>query len=121
MKKLITDNPQSNTETMLNYAYVEDKWVKIRGMEKPFMQYIREQCQHQGCNLSELDDMETAENVTDCAFSNPECPIFMLFTTATQAAELRGRLKEYENTGLTPQEAIDLKKKELLWMLLMMV
>jgi hypothetical protein len=109
MDRLTTDNPRSNTETMLNLAHVnKNGWVEICGMEQPFMDYIRQQCRQHGCDLSELDDCELCVAVGECAFSNHECPVFLLHTIATQAAELRARLKQYEDTGLTPDDIVDL-------------
>lgn len=105
MNRLTTDTPKDNTETMLNMAYAENSWVKIRGMEKEFTSYLAEQCRRTNkCDLSDCDAMEICEAITECNFSNPHCPIFLLHTVAVQAAELRARLKEYEDTGLEPEE-----------------
>lgn len=99
MNRLTTDNPQNNTENMLNLAYVKDRWVHIRGLQKPFMAYIREQCVSHGCNLSDGSDDELCETIFECGFSESHCPVFLLFTIATQAAELRTRLKEHEDAA----------------------
>lgn len=96
-ERLTTDNPQNMTDSMLNLAYAEDKWVHIRGMKEPFTDYIKSQCRKQGCDLEEMSDDELAESVMDCGFDHPECPIFLLHTVATQAAELRARLKHFED------------------------
>lgn len=104
MERLTTDKPQNNSENALNLAYAKDKWVHIRGMDESFTDYIKKGCRRNGCNLSEMSDHEVCECVTECAFSNPECPVFLLFMVATQAAELRARLSTYEDTGLLPEE-----------------
>lgn len=111
MERLTTDKPQNNSENALNLAYAKDKWVHIRGMDESFTDYIKKGCRRNGCNLSEMSDHEVCECVTECAFSNPECPVFLLFMVATQAAELRARLSTYEDTGLLPEEIKVLQEK----------
>ena len=97
MKRFTTDIPSNNTETMLNLAYVQNDYVEIRGMEESFIAYIRTQCKKHGCDLSNVNDDETCEAITTCSYPDSECPIFLLFMVATQAAETRERLKMYEN------------------------
>lgn len=51
-----------------------------------------------GCCLTADDVMDgSCEEGCDCVLS-------VLYTIAVQAAELRERLKQYENTGLMPEE-----------------
>lgn len=97
MDRLTTDTPSSMTETLMNLAYAQDGWVHIRGMETSFLQYIENQCRRHGCDLSEMSEHELCETICDCAFSNHECPVFLLHSVATQAAELRAKLKQYED------------------------
>lgn len=96
MKRLTTDNPQTNMEHMLNYAYAKDGNVVLRfGAEKPnidlceYMAMVAgEQC---GVKLTPDDFMEGS-----CLECDNGCPLGVLYVVATQAAELRERLKEYE-------------------------
>lgn len=104
MIRYTTDNPKTNVENMLNLAFAKDGLVNIRGMSESFMQYISNACRKYGCSFFDFNDEEIAETITECAFSNPYCPIFLLFTVSTQAAELRERLKRYEDSGFNPEE-----------------
>lgn len=104
MERLTTDNPQNNAENALNLAYAKDGWVHIRGIDEPFTDYIKKECRRNGCNLSEMTVDEVCDCVTECAFTNPQCPIFLLYMIATQAAELRARLAAYEESGLAPED-----------------
>ena len=112
MKRITTDTPQGNCETMLNFAYAEDGWVKIRGINGPFTSYIENQCRRNGCNLSEMSPQELNEAVWECAFSNPECPIFLLYIVSCQAAELRARLSDYEDSGFMPDKLKELQENQ---------
>ena len=94
MKRLTTDTPNGNFETMMNYAYAKDKRVILRygdGEENiDLCEYIAIKAKERGCNLSSDDVMEGA--CIEC-----DCPLAILYVVATQAAELRERLKEIED------------------------
>lgn len=95
--RLTTDNPRTNLEHMLNYAYAKDGRVVLRfGAERPNMdlcEYLAmvsgNQC---GVQLDPDDFMEGA-----CLECDNGCPLGILYVVATQAAELRARLKEIED------------------------
>lgn len=93
-KRLTTDSPNGNCETMMNYAYAKDNRVILRygdGEEDiDLCEYIAKEAKEIGCNLSSDDVMEGA--CIEC-----DCPLAILYVVATQAAELRGRLKEIED------------------------
>lgn len=100
--RLTTDNPKNNTETMLNYAYAKDKMVYLiygNGQEDvDLCEYISVQAKEKhGCEVNPEDLLEGG--CMEC-----DCEIAILYTVAIQAAELRTRLKEYEDTGTTPEE-----------------
>ena len=94
MKRLTMDNPQSNTETMLNYAYAKDGRVLLRygNGEKDIdiCEYISQEASKVNCHLS-------AEDVMDGACMECDCNLAILYVVSVQAAELRERLKEYED------------------------
>ncbi len=93
-KRLTTDSPNGNFETMMNYAYAKDNRVILRygdGEEDiDLCEYIAKEAKEIGCNLSSDDIMEGS--CIEC-----DCPLAILYVVATQAAELRGRLKEIED------------------------
>lgn len=92
--RLTTDNPTNNTQQMLNYAYDKDGRVFLRygsGEEDiDLCDYIAQEATTIHCHPSPEDVLEGA--CLDC-----DCPLAILHVVATQAAELRARLKEYED------------------------
>lgn len=92
-KRLTTNEPQSNVETMLNYARCKDKEVFIydeQGNEVKLTEYIAKHAQEE-CEVTAEDIME------GCCFECMNCPLGVLNTLAIQAAELRHRLSELED------------------------
>lgn len=106
MKRLVTDDPQDNVEVMMNLAFVKDKEVWIRcGSETgedcsiPLVKYQNELCKR--CELCKDVELDT-ENLDaigdyymDCSMDG--CPIGTAYFIAIQAAELRERLRKFEN------------------------
>ena len=110
MNKLVTDDPKNNLENMLNYAYAKNGKVFFRMIdgvdEVDICDYISEIAQSEhGCAMTPDDVYEGG--CTECG-----CEIAILYAVAGQAAELRARLKEYEDTGMTPEEIQTLKKND---------
>lgn len=105
--RLTTDEPKNNTETMLNYAYAKDEKAFLRygnGEENiDLCEYISQQAIEKGCKVEPGDLMEGA--CMEC-----DCELAILYTVSVQAAELRGRLKMYEDAGITLD---DLKNEPL--------
>jgi len=105
--RLTTDEPKNNTETMLNYAYGKDGNACLRyadGQENvDLCEYISKRAKEKGCEVEPGDLMEGA--CMEC-----DCELAILYTVAVQAAELRGRLKMYEDAGITLE---DLKNEPL--------
>ena len=88
--KFVTDNPSNNFENMMNFAYAKDGEVYFRyahGEEEVKLQdYIKSSAmEEKGCDC----------NIDDC-FMDCDCIYSLLYIVATQAAELRGKLKKYE-------------------------
>ena len=103
---LVTDSPSDNFSTMMNYAYAKDREVYIRsaaedGSDILLNQYIRKLCIESGCD--ELENVSLEEfplEITSCGLDYGDCPNFVLWVAATQAAELRARLQRYEQAGI---------------------
>lgn len=95
MDRLTTDNPMTNVATMLNMAYAgEDHRVKLRIREDgaDLCEYISEEArlEHGGCGV-------TADAVMEGCCMECDCSLGTLSAVATQAAELRARLKAIED------------------------
>lgn len=99
MDRLTTDNPQNNLEIALNFAYAKDKKVYLRnigdyGKDVELGDYIAQN--NMGiCDFTQSDILNGS--CVDCCIEGTDCPFSFLFIVATQAAELRERLKEYED------------------------
>lgn len=96
LSKLVTDQPQSNTEFLMNYAYDKNGRVYLRyadGVEGyDLCTYVSDRLADLGYEVTPGEIMENG-----VAFGNEETePLAVLYEVAVQAAELRGRLRKYE-------------------------
>lgn len=106
MQRLVTDDPQTNTEVMFNLAYVKDKEVWIRGggddgEDCTLIDFTNRMCERHDClsymiqNEIEKDDIDnTGDRLLECSMSG--CSVGTAYFIAIQAAELRERLRMYE-------------------------
>ena len=109
MNKLVTDDPQTNTEVMFNLAYVKDNEVWIRGggddgEDCTLIDFTNRMCARHDClfymtqNEIEEDDIDnTGDRLLECSMSG--CTVGTAYFIAIQAAELRERLRMYESKG----------------------
>jgi hypothetical protein len=109
MKRLTTDNPDGNFETLMNYCYGKDHIAMLRyagGCEHiPLHEYVAKLCKEKGCINDDdvtLEDVE--ERVLDPMGDCCDCSIGALYCLGCQAVNMRGLLKQYEDTGLKPDE-----------------
>lgn len=102
MKRLTTDNPSSNFETMLNFVYGKDGFAHIRDdgekSDVPLTSWAKAQCLYRGCDDFPAETPEEIDEILcDCVMDCPECPIALAYCFASQAVHLRSRLKMYED------------------------
>lgn len=109
MKRLTTDTPQTNSETALNLFYAKDGQAWARGgggafaenKDRTLYDYARMLIKQHKAMIEICDDnMELGEELTDCLWYGPGCIeglIATLYTTAWAFAEIRARLKQYED------------------------
>lgn len=102
MERLTTDSPQGNFATILNYVFSKDGWAHIRSdgkSEDPVQltQWARKKCIEFGCVEMPEDPREVDEEIMDCLFSYPDCPVALPYVFACQAVHLRDRLKAIED------------------------
>ena len=107
MKKIVTDTPQDNMEVMMNLAFVKDKEVWIRGggddgEDCTLIDFTNRMCASHDClfditpnEIDEEDIDNTGDRLLECSMSG--CPIGTAYFIAIQAAELRERLRKFEN------------------------
>jgi hypothetical protein len=104
MKRFTTDTPTGNVQGFLNFAFIRNAEVYLRGIgdggeDISLADYCKKECKERCDNdLSDVPAEEFAE-LMDC-----ECPMAVLYALGVAAAELRSRLSEYEDAGLEPEE-----------------
>lgn len=94
MERLTTNNPQTNFQTLMNYAYAKDGRVCLRHADG---QDEKDLCEYIASRSPEMCGGVTQESVMDGACMECDCPLGILNTVAIQAAELRSRLKLLED------------------------
>ncbi len=113
MKRLTNDNPQNNTETALNLFFVKDgqAWVR-RGGQEPncpdvsLCDFMRRILRSNEIDVDGSSDQELSDALFDMLFYGVDTAdglIALLYSAGWAFAELRERLKAYEETDLTPQ------------------
>lgn len=106
-KHIVTDAPQDNLSAALNLFYVKDEWVWVRGggpaPEYPdisLCDYVRMIAREHNLDIahSENDD-EISDEMYELLFESTDTMegiIATLYTAGWAFAELRERLKRYE-------------------------
>lgn len=106
MKRLTTDTPQDNFETVMNMVYGVDGWQYIRHGENgmPTTDFCLMLCKERGCTMPDDYGADTNERkdemLCDCAFEN--CPVATVYAALSGFGHVRGRLKRYEDAGMMP-------------------
>lgn len=95
MKRLTTDNPKGNFESLMNFAFEKDHKAFLSyadGEENAELcSYVSKLANQKGIDLSPEEIME------DGLMDFPDKDFAVLYYCAIQAAELRARLKMYED------------------------
>lgn len=119
--RLTTDSPKNNVEMALNLFFVKDKEVWVRGYGKDgadislfdlSRDLTRWNCPYVDLDISDdsfsmmmaewlWEDVESFEHV-----------LALLYQAAWACAELRERLKAYEDTGLTPERCAEFARAD---------
>lgn len=122
MDRLTTDNPRGNLEVALNMFYAKDGETWVRGggpgpeyKDVSLFSFTRNliKAHIPGADIPD-DDNELSVMMCEWLFDDvdsAEGTIATLYTAAWAYAELRHKLKAYEDTGLTPKEVNGLKLK----------
>lgn len=101
MKRLTTDTPVQNFETMLNFVHAKDGWAHIYdedGKEVNLITWALNQCHDRGCDDFQCKTLEEYdEALSSCMMDFMSCPVAMAYCFASQAVHLRSRLKLYED------------------------
>ena len=94
--RLTTDNPLGNFDALMNYAYAKDGNVLIRYANNQENMDLCDYIAHH----AKCDRAINAQEVLDGACLECDdfyCPLGRAYFASVQAAELRGRLKMYED------------------------
>ena len=115
MKRLTTNCPDNNLDAALNLFYIKDfeTWVRGGGDGPDYpdirlYDFIRKAAKILLPDLDfPMDDDGVDYAMGELLLDGPDEPtglLALLYTAAWSFAELRGRLMQYEDTGLTPEE-----------------
>ena len=118
MNRLTTDAPKNNLENALNFFYVKDHEAYVRG-GGPAPDYKDVSLNDYMKRIIEaynLDIPTSAEDLPDAMYERlfdgtetMEGLMATLYTAAWAFAEIRHRLSEYEDTGLSPEEVVKMQ------------
>jgi len=112
LKRLTTDDPANsefpNYLTLMNFCTAKNGKAVLcyaDGEENiDLAKYVEKYCHKHDCTHMDASDLETFEDcLTDC-----DCIAAMLYFCGAQASVNNARLKQYEDTGLTPEEILKL-------------
>lgn len=123
MKRLTTNCPDNNLDTALNLFYVKDfeTWVRGGGDGPDYpdirlYDFIRKAAKILLPDLDfPMDDDGVDYAMGELLLDGPDEPtglLALLYTAAWSYAELRGRLMQYEDTGLEPAMCANYKTFE---------
>lgn len=105
MKRITTDEPRNNVETMLNMVYsTEDGWTRIRHGEAgvPIQDAVLSVCKDIKCNIAEDLEKNTLEDkdimLCDCAMQDG-CILGDIYCALCGYVHVRTRLKMFEDNG----------------------
>ena len=120
MKRLTTNCPDNNLDAAMNLFYIKDSETWVRGggdgpdyPDIRLYDFIRKAAKILLPNLDfPMDDDGVDYAMGELLLDGPDEPtglLALLYTAAWSYAELRGRLMQYEDTKLTPEEVLSMK------------
>ena len=123
MKRLTTNCPDNNLDAALNLFYIKDfeTWVRGggNGLDYPDIRlydFIRKAAKILLPDLDfPMDDDGVDYAMGELLLDGPDEPtglLALLYTAAWSYAELRGRLMQYEDTGLTPERCAEFARAD---------
>ena len=123
MKRLTTNCPDNNLDAALNLFYVKDfeTWVRGGGDGPDYpdirlYDFIRKAAKILLPDLDfPMDDDGVDYAMGELLLDGPDEPtglLALLYTAAWSFAELRGRLMQYEDTGLTPERCAEFARAD---------
>ena len=123
MKRLTTNCPDSNLDAALNLFYIKDfeTWVRGGGDGPDYpdirlYDFIRKAAKILLPDLDfPMDDDGVDYAMGELLLDGPDEPtglLALLYTAAWSYAELRGRLMQYEDSGLTPERCAEFARAD---------
>lgn len=101
MKRLTTDHPDGNFETIMNLVYGKDGWQYIRHGEKdmPTTDFCLGLCKEYRCDDIPPDLIDTEEKKDNllCGCLDEMCPVATVYAALSGFGHVRDRLKMYED------------------------
>jgi hypothetical protein len=123
MKRLTTNCPDNNLDAALNLFYIKDSETWVRGggdgpdyPDIRLYDFIRKAAKILLPDLEfPMDDDGVDYAMGELLLDGPDEPtglLALLYTAAWAYAELRGRLMQYEDTGLTPERCAEFARAD---------
>lgn len=123
MKRLTTNYPDNNLDAALNLFYIKafETWVRGGGDGTDYpdirlYDFIRKAAKILLPDLDfPMDDDGVDYAMGELLLDGPDEPtglLALLYTAAWSYAELRGRLMQYEDTGLTPERCAEFARAD---------
>ena len=123
MERLTTNCPDNNLDAALNLFYIKDfeAWVRGGGDGPDYpdirlYDFIRKAAKILLPDLDfPMDDDGVDYAMGELLLDGPDEPtglLALLYTAAWSYAELRGRLMQYEDTGLTPERCAEFARAD---------
>lgn len=119
MKRLTTDNPQNNAETMFNMVYpAQNGWANLRCGESdlPIQDAVLKVCRDLKCAIAQSAEEMTLEDkdiiLCDCAIQDG-CILGNIYSALCGYTHVRSRLKMFEDAryGENDPRVIKLSKE----------
>lgn len=114
MKRFTTDTPESNMESAHNLFYIkgQETWVRGGGPEPDYADislydFMRRLIKIHNLEIDTSNNENMGDNLYDLLFDNVdtlEGVAALLYSSAWAFSVLREKLKDYEDTGLEPEE-----------------
>ena len=103
MYRLTTEEPTGNTGNMLNMVFVKDKEVYLRGLGEDYADIsLVDYCK---AEYKRLYGEEVEANATEFGeYMDDDSLLSIFYWTCVGFAEVRERLKQYEDTGKSPED-----------------
>lgn len=119
--RFTTDNPTNNLQNALNLFFIKGHQAYVRGggpepgyEDVSLYDFIRRIVKTHNLDIPTADEEELSEATFERLFDGTdtmEGVVALLYTAGWAFSEIRGRLKKYEDTGMSPEQVATMKQE----------